>query len=412
VLIWGRGGEVAVELSEARRWQKECLVEWKENQYRGIVSVATGGGKTIFAFIAFKSWQNENKRILIIVPTEALADQWAVNINEELGFPEDDIAILNSKSNEKNLKKANLIIINSARKLQFSTEIQKNILLVVDECHRSGSEQNSKALKGNWGATLGLSATPVRQFDDGFEKLIEPNLGKIIYEYSVSDAINDGVLTPFTLVNIQVPLSKSEEIEHEKLTKQIARLFARQKNQKNNTDDDKLEVILRKRARNYNNAVSRVPTVLKILDELHGQRVIIFHESIKSVDRITRGLINRGHSVVAYHSKIGGRLRRDNLRMFRRGIYNILVTCRALDEGLNVPETEIAIIAAATSSDRQRIQRLGRVLRPAKNKNSAIVITLFATDIEQRRLIEESSEMPDIIETKWQKVRVPNVSDL
>ena len=125
MLIWGRGGEVAVELSEARRWQKECLVEWKENQYRGIVSVATGGGKTIFAFIAFKSWQNENKRILIIVPTEALADQWAVNINEELGFPEDDIAILNSKSNEKNLKKANLIIINSARKLQFSTEIQK-----------------------------------------------------------------------------------------------------------------------------------------------------------------------------------------------------------------------------------------------------------------------------------------------
>jgi superfamily II DNA or RNA helicase len=315
---------VAVELSEARRWQKECLVKWKDNQFRGIVSVATGGGKTIFAFIAFKSWQNENKRILIIVPTEALADQWAVNINEELGFPEDDIAILNSKSNEKNLKKANLIIINSARKLNFSTEIQKNIMLVVDECHRSGSEQNSKSLKGNWGATLGLSATPVRQFDDGFEKLIEPNLGKIIYEYSVSDAISDGVLTPFTLVNIQVPLSKSEEIEHEKLTKQIARLFAIRKTQKYNSDDEKLEVILRKRARNYNNAESRVPTVLKILDDLHGQRVIIFHESIKSVDRITRGLINRGHSVVAYHSKIGGRLRRDNLRMFRRGVYNIL----------------------------------------------------------------------------------------
>jgi superfamily II DNA or RNA helicase len=95
--------------------------------------------------------------------------------------------------------------------------------------------------------------------------------------------------------------------------------------------------------------------------------------------------------------------------MFRKGISNVLVTCRALDEGLNVPETEVAIISSATSSDRQRIQRLGRVLRPSKGKDSATVYTLFATEIEKKRLQDEAELMPDLINTRWQAVQVANV---
>lgn len=66
-------------------------------------------------------------------------------------------------------------------------------------------------------------------------------------------------------------------------------------------------------------------------------------------------------------------LRRDNLRLYRRGVFDTLVTCRALDEGTNVPETSVAIIAASTASIRQRIQRLGRVLRRAPGKEKATV---------------------------------------
>jgi superfamily II DNA or RNA helicase len=97
--------------------------------------------------------------------------------------------------------------------------------------------------------------------------------------------------------------------------------------------------------------------------------------------------------------------------MFRKGIFNVLVTCRALDEGLNIPETEVAIISSATASDRQRIQRLGRVLRPSAGKKSAVVYTLYATNVEQDRLIEELKSMPDLVQSSWRQVKMNSVHD-
>jgi superfamily II DNA or RNA helicase len=392
---------------DLREWQKTALIKWISNKNRGVVSVATGGGKTIFAFMAFREL-NDKAILLVTVPTEALQDQWIVNITEELGIPEDQIGLLNSKSTDKNIKKANVIIINSARNLSISEEMKSKIFLVVDECHRSGSYENSKSLIGPWGSTLGLSATPERQYDDGYDRYIKNTLGEIIFRYTVAEAIRDGVLTPFNLINVEVPLTEKEMEDHEKLTKRISKLIAINSSDSEDSNN-KLEYLLRLRAKNYQNAISRVPVTIRLMDSLHGSRTIIFHESISSVDRISRILKERNHSVVTYHSKISSKIRRDNLRMFRKGMSNVLVTCRALDEGLNVPETEVAIISSATSSDRQRIQRLGRVLRPSKGKNSATVYTLFATEIEKKRLQDEAELMPDLINTRWQAVQVANV---
>jgi superfamily II DNA or RNA helicase len=357
--------------------------------------------------MAFRELSNESI-LLVTVPTEALQDQWIVNITEELGIPEDQIGLLNSKSTDKSIKRANVIIINSARNLSISDDMKRRIFLVVDECHRSGSYENSKSLIGPWGSTLGLSATPERQYDDGYDRYIKDTLGEIIFRYTVAEAIRDGVLTPFNLINVEVPLTEKEMEDHDKLTKRISKMIALNSSDSEESND-KLEYLLRLRAKNYQNAISRVPVTVRLMDSLHGSRTIIFHESISSVDRISRILKERNHSVVTYHSKISSKIRRDNLRMFRKGMSNVLVTCRALDEGLNVPETEVAIISSATSSDRQRIQRLGRVLRPSKGKDSATVYTLFATEIEKKRLQDEAELMPDLINTRWQAVQVANV---
>lgn len=395
-------------MPEPREWQKIALAKWLGNGMKGVISVATGGGKTFFAFHAHKELSADTI-LLVVVPTEALQDQWIVNITEEFAVTESEVGILTSQSRDKDLKKWNVIVINSARNLDISNSLKSKIFLVVDECHRSGSYENSKALEGAWGYTLGLSATPERQYDDGFQRYIENALGPLIFEYSVSEAIRDGVLTPFRLINIEVPLTESEQEKHDKFTKQIARLMG---STRNNAEEskDKLETVLRSRARNYQNALGRVPVTAQIMEDLHGVRTIIFHESISAVERISSRLKQRNHSVVTYHSRISPKLRRDNLRLFRKGIVNVLVTCRALDEGLNIPETEVAIISSATSSDRQRIQRLGRVLRPSKGKSSAIVYTLFATEIERRRLQEESEELTDLVEVNWREVKFKDVN--
>ena len=89
------------------------------------------------------------------------------------------------------------------------------------------------------------------------------------------------------------------------------------------------------------------------------------------------------------------------LSNFRSGKVQTLVTCRALDEGFNVPETEIGIIAASTATSRQRIQRLGRILRPAKGKERALIYTLVASGPEIKRLQQEEENLEGVAKVSW-----------
>ena len=79
------------------------------------------------------------------------------------------------------------------------------------------------------------------------------------------------------------------------------------------------------------------------------------------------------------------------------------MTCRALDEGFNVPETELGIIAASTATRRQRIQRLGRVVRPSKGKAGATIYTLVATGPEIDRLNEEEERLEGVASVSWSR---------
>ena len=90
--------------------------------------------------------------------------------------------------------------------------------------------------------------------------------------------------------------------------------------------------------------------------------------------------------------------------MFRRGEIDVLVTCRALDEGINVPDASVAVLVASTASTRQRIQRLGRVLRPASGKEQALVYTIYATEPEADRLRQEAERLEGANEIRWLRI--------
>jgi superfamily II DNA or RNA helicase len=389
---------------EPRVWQEEALKQWKEG-FKGTVKVATGGGKTVFAFLCMLQFASnqETPSYLIVVPTTALLDQWHVSLTEELNVPESQISCYSGEEKPSEPNIINLLVINTAR--TKASSISKELFssfLIVDECHRAGSPENSKALRGDHDATLGLSATPERDYDQGFEERVRPKLGKIIYEYSYTDARRDGVLVPFKLINTKVDLLQHESEAYNSLSRKLAGAIS--KYEDGEVSQDRVQTIARKRASVSKRAVMRVPVAAKLADNHRGERTIIFHESIDAADRISNILEERSHQVTRYHSGVGSELRRSNLRMYRRGLFDVIVTCRALDEGMNVPETQVAIVASSTSSDRQRIQRLGRVLRPTEEKKGAIIYTLFATDSEKERLKEESSRLDGVAEVEWQKI--------
>lgn len=366
--------------------------------------MATGGGKTLFALSCLESVQKliPHIQFTVIVPTVLLADQWHVNLREDLGANESQISHLGASATAVNVNDYNICVINSARQISEATWSIRPRFLVVDECHRAGSAINALALRGATAATLGLSATPARQYDRGFEDLVAPKLGSVIYDYSLESGLADGVLTPFTLVNVRVPMTVSEQIEYDKSSARVARLMDGRE-----LSGEALRIALMRRARISNAAIFRVPTAARILDRYRGHRTLVFHESTSRADELMDILKRRSHSVTRYHSKISSAMRRENLRLFRRGVYDTLVACRALDEGTNIPETEVAVIAAATASERQRIQRLGRVLRPSPGKKSALVYTIYASKAEEERLVAEASRYLGLAEVQWQSVEGP-----
>ena len=134
-----------------------------------------------------------------------------------------------------------------------------------------------------------------------------------------------------------------------------------------------------------------------------GSRTIVFHEDIEACNVIQEVLGEAKLRSGVYHSKMKLRDRAEILSAYRRGDLDMLITCRALDEGFNVPETEVGIIAASTATRRQRIQRLGRVLRPVKGKDSAVVYSLVATKPEIMRLREEETDLEGVADVTWRR---------
>lgn len=383
-----------------RKWQSTALKEWRKSR-RGIVSVVTGGGKTKFAELCITDFfaHHKNGSVVIIVPTTSLLDQWYVGLQEDLGISQDDISCFSGDEKSTSASVINLMVVNSARTKAEFLEVNSPKFLIVDECHRAGSPENSKAIRGEYAASLGLSATPIREFDDGFEKYLLPALGPLIFEYDYAAALEDEVLCHFEVTNLKVDFLPDEEKKYKKLTSQIARLF-----QDSNPDPDKerkIKILLQRRASISAAATMRIPSAARIVESNRNLRTIVFHERISAARIILNNLQKRGHRVTSYDSKIPPSIRRDNLRLFRSGVFDVLVCCRALDEGLDIPEASVAIIASSTASRRQRIQRLGRVLRPSKNKTLAKVYTIYVTDEEKRRLVGEQTKLADLAEVKW-----------
>ena len=264
----------------------------------------------------------------------------------------------------------------------------------------NGGMENTSATSMTDDALQDETQALERDFDDLFDEAVVPILGPVIYRYGYGEALADDVITPFELTNIRVPLTEDELARYNAYTKRLVPLF--RERERGSPVDDRLHRILRERARVSTGATLRIPAAIRIVERHRRVRALVFHEHIVAADAIVAVLTERGHRAAAYHSGIGTHVRQDNLRRFRRGQIDVLVTCRALDEGINVPDASLAVIVASTASVRQRIQRLGRVLRPSIGKTNAQVFTIYASEPEADRLRREEEGLEGVKSVSWQ----------
>ena len=148
-----------------------------------------------------------------------------------------------------------------------------------------------------------------------------------------------------------------------------------------------------------------VPAALKIIENSERKRWIIFSETIEQAEKFKKLLDKHNFRSEMYHSNIQPNTRQFNLFLFKNGMTDIIITCKSLDEGFDYPELDSAIIMSSSSSTRQRIQRLGRVLRSQKGKRKAFISTIYVSDHEYENLrSEQISFQENGIDVNWTKL--------
>ena len=277
-------------------------------------------------------------------------------------------------------------------------------LLIVDECHKIGTEKRGETLTNNWHATLGLSATPERDYDDNFYIIIKKILGDIIFDYDYIDAREDEVIVNFKLLYAYAAMTPEEEDEYKKFTKSIQRRAATIGG--NNMNDYPLKMMIFNRARMVKNSKNRIPFGIELLQKYKRDSWIVFTENKKQAKEFNAIINTKGYQSAIYNTDLDASEREENLNNFKSGNLNVLVSCTALDEGFDMPEADGAMILSASSSKRQRIQRMGRVLRITANKQNALIVTVYSSKTEYEKLREESNRYQlEGVPIKWQQMK-------
>jgi superfamily II DNA or RNA helicase len=406
-------------------WQEDCLSVWFEEGGVGIINVATGAGKTTLALAAahhLRALDPENAlRVKIVVPKVFLARQWRDDLMELLDVPRNQIGMYYGAQKDAPDRPFMIYVINTARRhiaRHIISDIKTggSVFLICDECHHCGSTENAHIFdflphidKGKYFA-LGLSATPQ---SENFETTLVPALGKEIYHYSLSDAGKHRVTAKFEIFHIAIDFTFDENNKYESYSIKIAALLSQlsklyhgfgstntliplpelhvlaRRTDRIGDVARRLIALYQKRKEIVHTAENKITCgVLLASLLLPESRTILFTERIATANEIYKQLSVRYPSRVSlYHSDMDPILKTRALDRYRSGESFALICCRALDEGLNVPETDAGIIVSMSSSPRQCIQRIGRIVR--NNKKNAVkkIYNLYIKDTPESKTL-------------------------
>lgn len=387
-------------LREMHRWQREALERWRRAGRRGIIEAVTGAGKTVLGISAIcQHLTSAANRVAIIVPTIELMHQWRQELERVLFVTIGTVGDATCDDLRDCMvvvfvaRSAADVLVPQVARLQGCT-----VLLIADECHRYGAETFARALKWSYGATLGLSATPERSGDDGMASHVFPALGEVVFEYHHDAALKDGVIASFDVLFVGTEFEAMESQKYSQLTTSLhatrgklfdlypylkqAKPFVNAVKILAIQDDDVARAwlaIANERRRLVCKTQGRLDFVSWLAERgaLAGRRTLMFHESIADCELLAEALNRHGIRANTHHSELLTHERARILHAFATGAIEVLIAPRTLDEGIDVPDADLAVIVAGSSVKRQSIQRMGRVLRKSKDKPRAQVVRVF-----------------------------------
>lgn len=411
--------------------QIDTIDSWRQANYKGIFKLATGSGKTLTSISALVELYEERKYaglstfIIISVPYVELANQWVKELSLFNIVP---IKCYESTSSWTTLLDKKILrfrcgeipfvcvvaVNKTMAEINFQSRIGKvnnnDILFIGDECHHLGSQRYFESLpKAKY--RIGLSATPFRYEEDEmegspFQDTKKDNLlsyfNGIVSEYTLSNAINDGILSPYRYELVPVYLTEDEQERYENYSLKIQKLILKaQSSGLNSEEKQSLTKWCGFRSRLLATCEGKLPALLAYLkqnDQLSMAHSLIyvgegkaFDEDKPYITKVTNSLHELGCTVAKFTSQEISSERRRIMRCFKEKTVESLVAMKVLDEGIDVPVCKTAFILASTRNPRQYVQRRGRVLRKSEGKSEALIVDFIVLPIPGSRSISSQN---------------------
>ena len=381
--------------------QGNAVAAWCESGYRGILEMATGSGKTITAMICAHRLYEAEKPLLIVVsaPYVPLIEQWCDEI-APFGLEPINLTRAGSASRRAGmLQKLNRRMRNGLSDVEavvvshdtlcsseFCAAVKRvgcTRLLIGDEAHNLGRASFIKHPPEFFEHRLGLSATPIRQYDEEGTDALLKFFGLVVFQYTLEEAIG-GCLVEYDYYVHPVYLTASEMDEWFELTGRIKQNAWRNED---DAPDDYLLKLFRDRRSLLESASNKLATLEALLDkeDLASLQHTLIYTSDKGpeqLDQVNSLLRDRNllfHQLTAEETASRDRTR-GIITAFQNGDLQVLTAKRVLDEGVNIPEICKAFILASTTVARQWVQRRGRLLRTCKaiGKTHSVIHDLLA----------------------------------
>jgi superfamily II DNA or RNA helicase len=357
-----------------RHYQREAVDAWHQAGRRGAVVLPTGSGKTFVAELAI---METHRATLVIAPTLDLVSQWHKGLQATFDRP---IGMLGGGQHEVTVSTYDSAAIHMGR---YGNRFG---LLIFDEVHHLGAP-------GYLGAAaaciapfrLGLTAT--WDADPEREDALAEVLGDIVYEKGITE-LSGEFLADYETVRIQVTLSEEEQQRYEDArglfkafvaAKRIA-LGAPQgwanflRHAAQSKAGRAAFQAFQESRKIAHGTETKLDTLSELLVKEHGRRTIVFTHDNDTAYKVSRLFLV---PCISHQTDLAER--RAILEAFEDGSLPVIVTSRVLNEGVDMPAAEVAIVLSGTGTIREHVQRLGRILRPGEGKQ-AILYELVAAN--------------------------------
>lgn len=396
------------------QWQTQALNEWQRIGYTGVVEAVTGGGKTRMALAAMEEHLKRGWKVAVLVPQIELMKQWHKVIVETLNKSlENDYKIgFLGDGRQQSLMHVDILIAlpHLAHKKRMLPKGMKG-LIVADECHHYGSMSWNQALEKGFRRRLGLTATYERS-DSGIERFLDPYFLEKVYELDFEQALEEGVIAPFKVAFLSINFNADEQMVYDKHDATCRKMRSKLINEYQ-LDSERFDVFMKQvnqlasesghheaniAARFYRTAVNQRREITSnarhkfealtcLADAVKAaDRSILFAQTKHASRKASEILKGAGIRSEVVDSDMEMKERKTVFAAFEDGEHELIAAPMLLDEGIDVPAADLAIVVASSRSKRQMVQRMGRVLRKKEDGRLARIVILY---------VRGTSEDPD-----------------